>query len=655
MVTNFTQAGIEAALTNGGTITFSTNGTITLTNALKILTNTTIDGSGLAITFSGSSTTRVFYVNNNATLALANLSVVNGRNTNGAGIFVSAGSTVNLTNCTLSGHHAFGPNGKNGNDASNYGDDGGNGTAGTNAIGGAIYNLGTVSIFNSLISSNTASGGDGGSGGLGGNSSSIGGAGGNGGNGAFGWGGGIYNGTNAALLIVNTTLTNNFALGGFGGAPGDGGTAPFPKPPGQGGAGANGLGGGIYNIGSVTITNSTVVTNAAIGGDSAHAKVDKSGNVGGAADGGGIYNLGTVMVGNSTFTRNFAEGGKGGDVYADNFHDGGNGGNGRGGAIFNSNTVNLVNCTLATNNATGGPAGINPISSGNGSKGASLGGNIYRLAGTVTLHNTILAKGTSGANYAFAGSTAGFVNGGFNLSSDGTPSALPTASKNKDPKLAALANNGGPTATMALRTNSPAIDKGDPNFHLATDQRGSIRPQGLGFDIGAFELVPTFSISGTIFEGTNGVSNIVVTAGTQTATSAANGTYTIGGLIASNYVVTPMPLGAGFTPVSTNVSVGTNITASGNVTNINFFANPATIRASAISFVSTNQNLSNAVFSLQFTGMPQRTYKVQYSTNLSSTNWKNISTNLSTTNGFFQFNQTNLSKDPQKFFRTVVK
>jgi hypothetical protein len=62
--------------------------------------------------------------------------------------------------------------------------------------------------------------------------------------------------------------------------------------------------------------------------------------------------------------------------------------------------------------------------------------------------------------------------------------------------LSALANNGGPTETMALESGSPAIMGGDPlaidpfgNF-LTTDQRGSVRPGNDDSlpDIGAYDI-----------------------------------------------------------------------------------------------------------------------------------------------------------------------
>jgi len=56
-----------------------------------------------------------------------------------------------------------------------------------------------------------------------------------------------------------------------------------------------------------------------------------------------------------------------------------------------------------------------------------------------------------------------------------------------------LKDNGGPTSTHALLPGSVAIDRNPPNAsrieNISTDQRGVRRPQGVGCDIGAYELV----------------------------------------------------------------------------------------------------------------------------------------------------------------------
>jgi hypothetical protein len=56
--------------------------------------------------------------------------------------------------------------------------------------------------------------------------------------------------------------------------------------------------------------------------------------------------------------------------------------------------------------------------------------------------------------------------------------------------LGLLADNGGPTWTMALAPGSPAIDLGNAQGAPPSDQRGVPRPSGSGVDIGAFEFTP---------------------------------------------------------------------------------------------------------------------------------------------------------------------
>ena len=59
------------------------------------------------------------------------------------------------------------------------------------------------------------------------------------------------------------------------------------------------------------------------------------------------------------------------------------------------------------------------------------------------------------------------------------------------PRLSAIAEGGGPTATRALRPGSPAVDLiPEPGCTVDFDQRGVGRPQGAGCDAGAFEREP---------------------------------------------------------------------------------------------------------------------------------------------------------------------
>ncbi|MGZ5375057.1 MAG: choice-of-anchor Q domain-containing protein [Solirubrobacterales bacterium] len=81
--------------------------------------------------------------------------------------------------------------------------------------------------------------------------------------------------------------------------------------------------------------------------------------------------------------------------------------------------------------------------------------------------------------------------------SQSRPAILPNTRRSRgsfssgDPQLGGLADNGGPTQTMALGPGSAAIDQvpvGTPN-RPGADQRGTGRPQGAACDIGAFEVV----------------------------------------------------------------------------------------------------------------------------------------------------------------------
>ena len=59
-----------------------------------------------------------------------------------------------------------------------------------------------------------------------------------------------------------------------------------------------------------------------------------------------------------------------------------------------------------------------------------------------------------------------------------------------DPLLTALGNYGGPTQVHMLKSLSPAKDGIVGTDAPGTDQRGVLRPQDLGFDIGAVERQP---------------------------------------------------------------------------------------------------------------------------------------------------------------------
>ncbi len=182
-----------------------------------------------------------------------------------------------------------------------------------------------------------------------------------------------------------------------------------------------------------------------------------------------------------------------------------------------SGSVIIINSTIADNvdnnsNSTGG-VGIyggtayigNSTISGNtatqqsttGFSGSNTSGGGIDATGTVTLYDTIVAGNTGSLNNPtdVSGTFISLGNnliGRANADSKGFISTdqVGTISKPIDPKLGGLANNGGPTPTLALLTGSPAVAAGNSANAPATDQRGDARPQG-AIDIGAVELTTT--------------------------------------------------------------------------------------------------------------------------------------------------------------------
>ena len=223
----------------------------------------------------------------------------------------------------------------------------------------------------------------------------------------------------------------------------------------------------------------------------------------------------TAVVSNTTLTGNSA--GRAGAIHNNAVFVGGsamlrvsnctlsnNSSSYAGGGIYNSaGNLQISNCTLSGNSASANGGGIyseydqaevritNSTLSGNS---AGSGGGIYcQDDATVTVGNTLLKSGASGENIYNA---ARFVSRGHNLSNDaaggdnGTgPGGLlnqPGDIRNTNPQIGPLADNGGPTKTMALLSNSPAIDAGNDANAPPRDQRGYLR-NGTS-DIGAFEF-----------------------------------------------------------------------------------------------------------------------------------------------------------------------
>ena len=314
--------------------------------------------------------------------------------------------------------------------------------------------------------------------------------------------------------------------------------------PGSGFGGGLLASGGSLTLSSVKVTSSTTSTNGGgIYNGATLTLIDSevSGNNPGG-NGGGIANQGILTITRSLIAGNSGANGGGIDhsgpgaaLDLTNVTISANSASSSGGGLNVSRAATLTNVTIAFNSAPSGGSGID--------KGGG---------GTASLVNAIVANNTGAPNCGFA-----VTNNGNNLDSAAS-CGFPAGSSNKNPLLGPLQDNGGPTRTHALLAGSPAIDAGTNTGAPADDQRGVARPQGAGFDIGAYEAV-AYTIGGRVFEDANfagtasdydgGASDLglgsvdveIYDASTNayigSATTAADGTYSFGGLLDGSYKV----------------------------------------------------------------------------------------------------------------------
>ena len=308
---------------------------------------------------------------------------------------------------------------------------------------------------------------------------------------------------------------------------------------------SNGLGGGILvQSGTLQLTNVSVRGNT-------------------ADNGGGIAALGSVFLFNSTVSGNSASALRltsgGGIVVASDGALGlinstitGNTANGtgsRGGGVFISGQFAINYSTIANNTAADGNF------------------TVTSTDGTRSIINSILA---APAGDACSGAGIGSMTATNDVADDSSCQLKdPSNRNNANPALGSLANNGGPTDTLALGAASAAINAA--GTCTSQDQRGVTRPQtGSTCDSGAFEYrAPTLLVTTTVTNddgGTRTAADFTVhvregggdVKGSPQAGSVAGSTYTLDA--GGSYVVAAEAL-AGYT-----ITVGGDCSAAGSIT-----------------------------------------------------------------------------------------
>ena len=532
-------------------INFAPNlsGTITLGSALPNLDgNIEIDGPGAdLITVSGADLYQIFHVDGVATIS--GLTLVHGLgqplpnrlpDTLG-GAVVNLGD-LTISNCTFLENSAV--------------------------SGGAIENSGTASqlqITNCQFGDGIAADA---------NSASAGGAIGN---------------FQGQVIASGSTFNGNTATISGGAIDNAGGGIDDPVP-----------GGSATSPGTMTVDTSTFTDNSALSGGAfenfeSNATITSSTFVGnsaffqpnqtGVAAGGAIENYdGVLNVINCTLTGNSAV--SSGNLVA------------VGGAIENfqqnlTATLNLTNTTIARNSAT------------------SFGGGIDNNS-TVNLANTIVTNDVRGPSSSpIPGDISGTVTANNSLIQIIRPTTLSATSANNitgvDPLLGPLANNGGPTQTMALLPGSPAIDKGinslavdSQGAPLTTDQRGASYLRKVGtVDIGAFEVQAPATIT-PVITWTNPADIIY---GTLLETAQLDATANVPGTFVYNFAIGAV-LQAGQGQTLSVTFTPTDITEYATVTDsVTINVNRAVLTIIATTNIKTYDSTTNAAATPTVSGL----------------------------------------------------
>jgi hypothetical protein len=499
---------------------FATPQTITLSCTLELSESAgpeAIDGPSAGVVINGNNAVEVVQVDGGVTGILASLTISGGSAANGGGI--DNAGTLTITGSTIEDNSA---------------------TAYEYDNGGGVYNTGTLAVSDSTIVGNSAA-----------------------------WvGGGILD-EGGTLTVTDCTIDNNLgstlAQGAGGGIAIESGTATVTGCAVSDNSGYYGGGIGLQGnallagYASLTVLDSTIANNSGTYGGGVSVEdgsftISDSTIVGNSAawNGGGISNGGVATVIDCTIDDDSA-------------------GYGGGGGVANGGTLSIIDSTIAGNTVAAGSSGggvynagaltaVNTTIAYNQGGYATTGGGMYDDPGsTTTLYNTIVAANTGGGAADDIDGTS--VAGRYDLVGvDNTGSFTNGSSGNTlvgatNPGLELLANNGGPTQTIALLAGSPAIGagmNGINGFTLFTDQRGYVPPTGV-WDIGAYQLdamppaAPTAVLSAAnVTPGDYGQTSY--TFGITFASNAAVQASTLAGAVAQ---VVP-PAGAGG-PISATV------------------------------------------------------------------------------------------------------
>jgi parallel beta-helix repeat protein len=250
------------------------------------------------------------------------------------------------------------------------------------------------------------------------------------------YGGGMYNYLSSSPTVTNTTFSANSAEEG-GGMLNEDNSTPTVESCTLSDNTATSYGGGMYNY----LSSSPTVTNCSFFANTADIA------------GGGIMNEynSSPTVTNTTFSANTANSAGGGMINYDNA------------------SPTVTNCTFSGNIAIAGDSG---------------GGMYNDLDSSPIVTNSILWGDSPDEIYNVSATpsvTYSDIQGGY--AGTGNIDADPLFVDPDGPDNIA----GNEDDDLHLKSGSPCIDTGTPSGAPATDLEGNSRPQGAGYDMGAYE------------------------------------------------------------------------------------------------------------------------------------------------------------------------